>query len=189
MQSKGIPVFPNWFPYNDMVLDGHLKVDQWEGVKTRNWEWNYRGPVLFYNSLRTAKPAVEAYQYVDSPSQHKIIIGIGELVDVRPLTHKEALQMVCNFNNMSPERVEEILQQNGSTSKENNKEDVLDSDLFYFYSFGPYVAPLDTGFFFKYLQRFRESVPFNWPSGPIKPIFTKIVPGSKLYRQIKLSGF
>ncbi len=172
-----------------MMLDGHLKVNRWEGIKTRNWEWNYRGPVLFYNSLRTAKPAVEAYKYVDSHSQHKVIIGVGELLDVRPLTHKEALQMVCNFNNMSPEKVEEILQQNGFTSEPIDEEDFVNSVLFDFYEFGPYIAPFDTGFFFKNLKRFKESVPFNWPPGPIKPIFTKIVPGSKLHRQLKQLGF
>ena len=56
MAPKTMPVFPNWFPYNDMMLDGHMKVGKWAGVKTRSWEWNYRGLVLLYNSGRTAKP-------------------------------------------------------------------------------------------------------------------------------------
>ncbi len=170
MELKKLPVFPNWFPYNDLLLDGHLKVDQWEGVKTRNWEWNYRGPVLLYNSLRTANPAVRAYQYKDSPSMHKMIIGAGELIDVRLLTQREVLQMVCNFNNVTHEQVKRVLEQNDS-------------------SWDEYIVPFDTGFFFKNLRRFKEPVPFNWPSGPVKPIFTKIVSGSKLHRQLQQSGF
>ena len=185
MELNKLPVFPNWFPYNDMLLDGHLRVDRWEGVKTRSWEWDYRGPVLLYNSLRTAKPAVNAYKYEDGPSNHKMIIGAGELIDVRLLTHEEALQMVCNFNNMPPSQVKKIIQQRGLSVEKNDKEDVVDSPLFNFYDFGPYVAPFSTGFFFKNLRRFKEPVSFNWPVGPIKPIFTKIVSGSKLHRQLK----
>ena len=189
MALKKVPVFPNWFPYNDMLLDGHLKVEPHEGCKTRSWYWDYRGPVLFYNSLRTARPGVEAYKYEDGSAKHKVIVGIGELVDVRPLTYKEALQMVCNFNNLSFEKVEKILRENGFSTEENPEEDVVDSPLFGFYEFGPYIAPFETGFFFKNLKRFKEPVPFNWPQGPIKPIFTKIVVGSKLDAAIKKSGF
>ena len=96
--------------------------------------------------------------------------------------------MVYNFNHITDTRVKEILEQSGCSPEEDELGDVADSALFYFYSFGPYVAPFNLGFFFKNLQRFEEPVPFKWPSGPIKPIFTRIVSGSRLDRQLKQIG-
>lgn len=186
MKSRGIPVFPNWFPYNDMLLDGRLGVGPYAGVKTRNWDWTYRGLVLLYNSLRTAQPAVAAYQYQDGPLRHKVIIGAAELVNVRPLTFAEALQMVCNFNNLSPEKVNRVLGENGFSLEGDG--DISGSPLFYFYEFGPYVAPLEIGFFFRNVKRFRDAVPFHWPPGPIKPIFTKVTRGSRLHTALSRVG-
>lgn len=183
-KTNNLPVFPNWFPYNDMLLDGHLRVDQWEGVKTRSWEWDYRGPVLLYNSGRTAQEAVRTYKYKNDPSKHKVIIGVGELVLVRTLREKEARQMVCNFNNMSLAEVKEILKKNYVFDKEHIKE-----ALYYFYDFGPYIAPFDTGFFFKSLKRFKEPILFNWPPGPIKPIFTDVRKNPKLLNQLAMMGY
>ena len=183
MKPHSLPVFPNWFPYNDMLLDGHLKVDEWAGVKTRGWKWDYRGPVLFYNSGRTADAAVDSYKYTNSPYQHKVIIGVGELADVRTLTKKEAERMVCNFNNMPLEKVRRILK------KEGFSRDQFEDGLYQFYLFGPYVAPLEVGFFFKNLKRFSKPVTFNWPPGPVKPIYTKITTGSELQAELKRLGF
>lgn len=183
MKLANLPVFPNWFPYNNMVFDGHMKVGPYEGVKTRSWNWDYRGPVLFYNSGRTAQSAVRAYGYHDAPAEHKVIIGVGELVDVRRLTNEEALQMVCNFNNLSESKVR------GMVKKAREEWDCSESEvLLGFYNLGNYVVPLPVGFFFKNLARFHEPVKFNWPAGPVKPINTKIVPGSPLYAQLKQSG-
>ena len=187
MKLTRMPVFPNWFPYNDMVLDGRMKVDRYEGVKTRNWEWDYRGPILFYNSLRTAKPAVEAYKYADNPSNHKVIIGAGKLVEVRLLTKNEALQMVCNFNNLSVPEVKKIVSRGVPYGVRGGR--ITAWSLYNFYIYGNYVAPFEIGFFFKNLARFNEPNPFNWPPGPIKPIFTKVTAGSKLEKQLKQAGF
>ncbi len=36
---------------------------------------------------------------------------------------------------------------------------------------GPaYVEPLDNGFFFRNVTRFKAPIPFRWPAGPVKPI-------------------
>lgn len=156
-----LPVFPNWFPFNDMLFDGHLRVLDFAGVKTRSWKWDYRGPVLFYTSGRTARPAVEAYEYQDSQEHHKVIIGTGNLVEVRELTEDEVLRMVCNFNNITPT---EALA-------------------------GEYkISPFPFGFFFQNLRRFERPVPFKWPAGPVKPIWTEIPSGSELSRQLKKSS-
>lgn len=166
-----------------MVLDGHMKVGPYEGVKTRSWEWDYRGPLLFYNSGRTARPAVSAYGYHDAPQEHKVIIGVGELVDVRSLTPKETLQMVCNFNNLTEREVRKIIRKEvGSVGAS------FVHVLRNFYACGDYVAPYPTGFFFKNLVRFDKPVKFNWPAGPVKPITTRVVSGSPLHVQLNRAG-
>ena len=171
MQTKSLrlPVFPNWFPFNDMLLDGHLKVGKYEGVKTRSWDWNYRGPLLLYTSGRAFHQAVEAYQYANGAKKHKVIIGIGELVDVRELTEKEAYKMVCNFNNVKPSELSPLIP------------DTVPP--FEAYVLG-YIAPYRIGFFFQNLRRFEQPVPFKWPAGPVKPIFTEIKPGTELHQAI-----
>ncbi|MBI3632245.1 MAG: hypothetical protein HY225_02255 [Candidatus Vogelbacteria bacterium] len=185
MTAQKLPVFPNWFPYNDMLLDGHMKVDGHEGVKSRCWEWNYRGPVLLYNSLRTAKPAVKAYDYTNSSENHKVIVGVGELVEVRGFTVDEAAQMLANFNNISLDKIKIALRNIKRKMPSYRPEEII----YNFFQFGPYIAPFRTGFFFKNLRRFDKPVSFNWPAGPIKPIFTQVVPGSELGKQLKRAGF
>ncbi|MEK7118229.1 MAG: hypothetical protein AAB869_01335 [Patescibacteria group bacterium] len=183
MKLANLPVFPNWFPFNNMIFDGHMKVGPYEGVKTRSWNWGYRGPVLFYNSGRTAHTAARAYGYRDAPTEHKVIIGVGELVDVREFTNEEALQMVCNFNKLSESKVREMVE------KAREEWDCPESEvLFGFFDLGDYIAPYRIGFFFKNLAKFHEPVKFNWPAGPVKPINTKITSGSPLARQLQLSG-
>lgn len=177
------PVFPNWYPFNNMVFDGHMKVGEYEGVKSRNWDWSYRGPMFFYNSSsRVSHQAMEAYGYKRHPVNHKVIIGVGDLVDVRPFTHEEAMQMLCNFNNLSMRQVKKIIARN-SSDPETQKESV-----YYFYELGYYIAPFQIGFFFKNLNRFGMPVPFNWPAGPVKPIFINPAKNRKLTEQLKLSG-
>ncbi len=178
-QNK-LPVFPNWFPYNDMLFDGHMKVGQWEGVKTRSWDWKYRGPVLLYNSLRTSLPALDAYKYKDSPLNHKVIIGVGELAEVRELKISEATKMLANFNNKPLAQIKRIVQY---YCADYTPEKVIYS----FYDFGPYIAPFKVGFFFKNLTRFKEPVPFNWPSGPIKPIFIPVSVVEKAFEKVGIN--
>jgi len=170
-----LPVFPNWYPYNNMVFDGRLQVGDC-AVKTRSYGWNYRGPVLFYTSGRTEQRAVEVYGYEGGRDKHKVIVGVADLVDVRELTTEEAKKMVCNFNNLSPRDLNKVLRRNGLTNDPEAP--------FFIYEYGYYVAPLRIGYFFKNLRRLSNPVPFNWPTGPVKPIFTEITRNPKLYEQL-----
>lgn len=154
-----LPVLPNWFPFNDMLLDGHLRIGKY-CVKTRNWNWGYRGQVLLYNSLRTSHPSLSAYGYRDAENRHRIIIGVATLVGVRPLDNWEITTMICNFNNLTPRQIGE-----GSGVVK--------------------IYPHDFGFFFQDLRRFETPVPFTWPPGPVKPINHEIKHGSPLHRQLK----
>ena len=158
-----LPVFPNWYPYNDMLFDGHLQVGK-HSVKTRSYDWDYRGPVLFYTSGRTQQSCVKAYKYVNGQDKHKIIIGVANLVDVRPLNREEVMKMVLNFNNL---KVEEVLSDFSNVQ----------------------VVPYNFGYFFSKVKRFEEPVAFSWPSGPVKPILTNIRSGSQLHRQLQEAGF
>jgi hypothetical protein len=178
-----VPVFPNWFPFNNMMFDGHLRVGKYEGVKTRNWNWDYRGPVMFYTSgkSRIARQAVKAYGYQNSPDNHQIILGVGNLVEVRPLTDREARKMVSNFNNMSPARVRRLLLRFG---KENPIPPTWVAD----YGWGV-IAPMEIGLFFRDLKKFKTPVPFRWPTGPQKPIFVDVVKSPELSEQLKLAEY
>src|SRR3989344_5440310 len=107
-KDRKIPVFPNWFPFNDMVFDGHLKVG-------------------------------------------KIEI---ELEETAAATGQSVEQIIYDF-----------------------------------WKFGPFVAPFRIGFFFQNLKRFEKPIPFNWPSGPIKPIFTDVNQNPALKKQIALADY
>lgn len=157
-----------------MVFDGHLQIGDCD-VKTRSWNWDYRGPVLFYTSGKVAHQAVEAYGYKRHPSNHRVIIGVADLVNVRELTNQEARKMVCNFNNISQQKLRRPLIQNEFT----------EPDAAFWVSGLGYIAPYRIGFFFHNKRRFRVPIPFNWPAGPVKPIFTEVRPGSLLAKQLK----
>lgn len=179
-----ILVMPNTVPYKDMVLDNHLRVGEYDAVKTRSYRMAYRGPVLFYNSTRIEPLAMKAYEYQRNSENHKVIIGIADLVEVRPLTSKEGLKMVRNFNNMTAREVKKL-------EKEINPLDINDPNWpFWFnYQWGyeNYIAPFKIGFFFKKVKRFREPIPFNWPAGPIRPIFIESARHPKIHAQLLLS--
>ncbi len=157
-----LPVFPNWYPYNDMLLDGHLQVGA-HGVKTRSYDWKYRGPVLLYNSGRTAHYCVHAYGYPKKAEHRGCVIGVANLEDVRLLTDREWRKMERNFKNLTarqwrdqPEKVE--------------------------------VYPYSFGYFFSDIRRFENPVSFKWPAGPVRPIFTRVAPGSPLGRELIRAG-
>lgn len=157
-----LPVFPNWYPFNDMLLDGHLQIGEY-GVKTRSYNWKYRGLVLLYNSLRTMSSCVKAYGYSNGSERHRIIVGVARLGDVRPLNNREQLKMQCNFNNLSLHQVK-------------NKPDLVK------------VVPYPFGYFFTDIKRFKNPILFDWPAGPVRPIFLDINQDSALYNQLKLVG-
>ena len=187
MSSCKIPVFPNWFPYNDMLLDGHLEVEHKtmaegtvHGVKTRSWNWDYRGPVLLYNSGRTAREALEAYGYSDCSPMHRVIVGIGNLYDVRPLTDFEGVRMVANFNNIRVPAVRQLLEDLGR--KYGYEGPLMPFEV---HEHTNLIAPLPIGFFFNWLDRFENPVSFRWPPGPIRPIMTTVRRGGVLWRQME----
>jgi hypothetical protein len=171
--SMRLPVFPNSYPFCNMVFDGHLQVGDY-AVKTRKYNWKYRGAVLFYTSTSTSLPCVQAYDYSKGQDNHKVIIGAANLVDVRPLTNEEIMKMVCNFNNLTFEEA---------------KEDFKKAEEVHPFKLEKVkVVPFEFGYFFSNLKRFEEPVPFNWPSGPVKPIFRKIRSGSRLRKQLLVAG-
>ena len=142
------PVFPNAAPYNELLLSGKLRVGLYEGVKTRSWEWDHRGPVLFYTSGRTHLPVARAYDLVPSELPRKAIVGVGELFEVRALTADEEIQMYRNFNNWTLADYRKFCRQGW-----------WEAD---------YVEPIWCGFFFRNLRRFRNPIKFHWPPGPVR---------------------
>lgn len=178
-----LPVFPNFYPYNDMLLDGHLQIGR-HSVKTRSYPWSYRGPVLLYNSTRTEPRMLKKFGYQRGAEHNRVIVGVVELVDSRELTVDELKTMVCRFNRIRPSTLEKLLKEYGITGHEDDIKSVLTA----IYEYGPYVAPLPYGYFFTNRQRFPEPVQFNWPSGPVRPILTQIAKNSKLYNQLQRAG-
>jgi len=157
-----VPVFPNWYPFNDMLIDGHLKIGVF-GVKTRSYDWKYRGPVLLYNSGRTTTSCREAYGYPKDASSRHMIVGAADLVVVRRLTRDELRMMRQRFNNLTPAQMR------------------AHPDLVK-------VIPLPFGYFFTSAVRFTNPVPFAWKPGPVKPIFIAIPPDSALETEFRITG-
>ena len=157
-----IPAFPNAFPYNELLLDGKLI------CKTRNWVWNHRGLTLLYTSTRAEGPVASAHGFDIKGRAKKILVGVGNLVDVRALKKPELLKLLGQFNNLSPAQVRKRF----DVVRLARKPDcfAIDDKTWDGGDFRPFVAPLDIGFFFEDLKRFKEPVPFNWPTGPVKPI-------------------
>jgi hypothetical protein len=161
-----------------MLFDGRLDVGDF-AVKTREWEWKYRGPVLFYTSSRVCKAVAKAYGYRQQPDEKKAIIGIADLVDVRELTEDEAEKMVCNFNNITRTQWRQLLEKNEVTGT-----------YWPFIAYGRFglISPFHVGFFFKDKKKFSVPVPFNWAPGPVKPIFIETSEHPQLSDQMSLAG-
>ena len=156
---SNIPIFPNRYPYNDMLLNGILKI-KGLGVKTRSWDWSYRGPVLFYNSKgRAEKICIKAHEFNPKTETLGTIIGVGRLVNVRALSEKEQILLLSQFNNCTLKEARDLAEYQ-----------ILDK---------PFVEPLEIGFFFSELRRFQKPIPFHWPSRPVKPIMRDIGPFKK----------
>lgn len=92
---KTIPAFPNWFPYNELLLSGKLS------AKTRDWRWKHVGLTLLYTSTNTDDAVVDAYglQAQVKTSPRMVLVGVGELLPVRPLTRRERRQIYREFRN------------------------------------------------------------------------------------------
>lgn len=142
---KTLPVLPNSLPYNEMLFRGILKLGEF-GVKTRSWNWHHRGLVLLYTSTSTHKVPVRAYGFDPKQYPRCVIVGVGELVDVRDLTEAEKKTLLCQFNNATPKQTKAFGRVGGPD----------------------YIVPFDTGFFFRNLRRFKTPVPFKPKHGAIR---------------------
>lgn len=140
-----LPVLPNSFPYNEMLFRGLLKLGRF-GVKTRSWNWHQRGLVLLYTSTSTHRIPAKAYDLDPKKYPRCVIVGVGELVDVRDLTEAEKKSLLCQFNNATPKQTKTFGQWGGPA----------------------YVAPLGIGFFFRRLKRFKTPVPFKPKQGAVR---------------------
>ncbi len=98
---KTLPLLPNSFPFNEMMFRGILKLGN-RIVKTRNWHWKYRGFVLLYTSTGRAMVSARAYGLDPKEFPSRAIVGVAELVEVRPLTRGEKRKLLCQFNNATP---------------------------------------------------------------------------------------
>jgi hypothetical protein len=110
-----------------------------------------------------AWPCVNAYGYPSAKRPHRLIVGVATLEDVRPLTERELWKMDRNFNNLTSRQMHEH------------------PERIEIYAF-------EIGYFFVNPIRFETPVPFAWPPGPLKPIFTEIRPGSAIGRQLRAAG-
>ena len=162
VQQVTIPAFPNWFPFNEMLLDGKLKLGEY-GVKSRKLPWSHRGLTLLYSSGRVSNPSAQAHGYDPKTSPRGVILGVGDLVDVRELTQAEIRKMCLQFNNTDARGMRRILATPGRE----------------------YVVPFRLGYFFENLRRFETPVPFAWPSGAVR---CTNIPVSKVAAALKAVG-
>lgn len=162
--EKTYPALAFVFPYHEMLMLNLLGVGEFQ-VKTRNSNWNYRGPVLLYTSHgRYHRVPAKAYGLDSNKFPRGVIVGVATVVDSRPLTGKEKIQMVCNFNNMSYDHAVDI-------ALGRYQED--------------YVEPLPIGVFLKDVKRFKAPVPFKPRPGAIGIMR---VPVSKVAKALKGVG-
>ncbi len=152
-----VPAFPNMYPYNELLLDGRLS------AKTRSWRWKHRGLTLLYTSSRAEHEVAFAYGLEVRGFAKGVIVGCGDLVDVRELTKGERIDLFRQFNNFR------------SRSEARRKIDGM----------GNFIWPLPIGFFFDGLTRFGTPVPFKPPQGAVR---TFRVPLDLVEGQLRKSG-
>jgi len=143
-EVKTIPVFPNVFPWNELLLDGKIF------AKTRNWDWKYRGLVLLYTSKgRIDKTTAEQHGF--DPKQYPLgaIIGVGNLTNVKKLTLLEQVNLFRQFNKTTKKEAHEFYHEEYSERS-------------------GYVLPMDYGFFFEDLKRFEPCIIFPYPPGSVR---------------------
>lgn len=144
-QARTLPALAFVFPYHEMLMRGLLKVGDLN-VKTRSSNWNYRGLVLLYTSHgRYHKVPARAHNLNPNEFTRGVIVGVATIVDSRPLTWQEKIQITCNFNKVNRAEAEEML---------------LGTD-------GDYVTPFPIGVFLKDVKRFKTPVSFKPKPGSI----------------------
>ncbi len=158
--EKTIPVFPNSFPYNELLLSGKLI------AKTRSWVWKHRGPTLLYTSTSTCIPVAFDYGLDPKAFPRCVIVGVGNLVDVRELNEKERRTLFLQFNPHAGKQDAKVFAK-------------------YNYADSEYILPCDYGFFFENIHRFETSVPFKPPKGAVR-IFN--APAKLVTKQLEIAG-
>lgn len=169
IKVRTLPVLPNRVPYNEMLFRGLLDINS-NGLqlKTRPWNWRYRGWVLLYNGKRLpAWLPCEGYNIDPETIPQGVLVGVAELVDVRELTPEEKVDLACRFTN------EKISKKTRRRAISNCKrslcltdatalQEVLEKRIRRFY---PSVLPARFGFFFRNVRRFRKPIPFQFNRG------------------------
>ena len=84
--EAAIPALPNRFPYNELLLMELLS------AKSRSWYWSHTGLTLLYTSTGTEKVVANAHGFDWRCAPRKVIVGVGELLPVRPFTRREVRQ-------------------------------------------------------------------------------------------------
>ena len=141
-RTDQIPVFPNVFPYNELLMTGQLL------AKTRSWVFKYRGPILLYTSGRNESIICESYGLDPKLFPHSMVVGRANLVDVRPITMAERKIITRQFNPGATKRqISDYL-----------KYGLLDFEM---------IGALDIGFFFEDIERLPQPVKIKWPRGAV----------------------
>lgn len=161
--EKTYPALAFVFPYHEMLILNLLGVGEFQ-VKTRNSNWNYRGPVLLYTSHgRYHRVPAGAYGLDSNKFPRGVIVGVATIVNSRPLTWEEKVKVTANFNCVTLSEAEEML---------------MGCD-------GDHVVPCPIGVFLKDVKRFKKPVPFKPRPGAIGIMR---VPVAKVAKALKKVG-
>ena len=97
LSVETLPVLPNSFPYNELLLSGKLS------AKTREWRWKHTGLTLLYTSQSTEQKVADVHDLDPRDFPRGVIVGIGELLPVRENTAEEMSRIENEFANGNDE--------------------------------------------------------------------------------------
>ena len=92
-------------PFSTLLVQEKLRVGEFF-VKTKpaSFRWNYRGPVYLREGQKK-KPycriVAERHELDYNNLPRNAIVGVGNLVDVRPLSESEMDKLICCYNNVA----------------------------------------------------------------------------------------
>jgi len=164
---RTIPALFCRVPFSEIMLDKGLLILDSSGylVKSHFWNWNYRGPVLLYNSkTATTTLACELHGINEKHVPRGAIVGIAKLVMVRELTPGEMVEAACQLNDTRLSfRTKEKIARN--YSEHGVLADSLPWQKYWLKHFGPRInfriRPKPIGFFLKDICRFENPVTVN----------------------------
>ncbi len=114
-------------------------------VKTKpaGFRWHYRGSVYLRESQKVqlyCRVVAERHGLKYDTLPRNAIVGVGNLVDVRPLSESEKEELVCCYNNVEHP-----------------------ADI----NWEPYCVPLPFGLFFDNVTLFERPLPYTSPPGAV----------------------